>query len=146
MSTFKLHCAAKTAKFFLARKLPAKRCKNMQNMLKATQTMRQLLQTTQVQNNVLHTKSQNMHLHTRAQNRGSNRNQIFTGKALKHCQWAPFCLAGSSYWRKTFRPVLEVEPLPWPLIAPCHCQIWKWLAPPPLILAAPLCWTFHLAL
>ena len=77
VSTFKLHCAAKTAKFFLARKLPAKTCKNMQNTLKATQTMRQLLQTTQVQNNVLRTKSQNMRLHTRAQNRGSNRNQIF---------------------------------------------------------------------
>ena len=63
-STVKLHCTAKTAKFFLARKLPAKRAnQNMQNMLKATQTMRQLLQTTQVQNNVLPTKSQNMHSH-----------------------------------------------------------------------------------
>ena len=50
----------------------------MQNMLKATPTMWQLLQTMQVQNNVLPTKSQNMHLHTRAQNRGSHNNQIFT--------------------------------------------------------------------
>ena len=51
------------------------RKQNMQNTLKATQTIRQLLRTMQVQNNVLPTKSQNMHLHTRAQN---NRNQIFT--------------------------------------------------------------------
>ena len=78
VSTYKLHCAAKTAKFFLARKLTAKQVQNMQNMLKATPTMWQLLQTMQVQNNVLPTKSQNMHLRTRAQNRGSHRNQIFT--------------------------------------------------------------------
>ena len=45
VSTEKLHCTAKPAKFFSARKLPANKCKNMQSKLKATQIM-------QVQNNV----------------------------------------------------------------------------------------------
>ena len=49
VSTYKLHCTAKTAKFFSARKLKAKQVQNMQNMLKATQTMRKLLQTMQAQ-------------------------------------------------------------------------------------------------
>ena len=77
VSTYKLHCTAKTAKFFLARNSRQHKCKNMQNMLKATPTMWQLLQTMQMKNSVLPTKSQSMHLHTRAQNRGSYRNQIF---------------------------------------------------------------------
>ena len=64
VSTYKLHCTAKTAKFFLARKLTATQVqKNMQNMLKATPTMWQLLQTMQMKNSVLPTKSQSMHLH-----------------------------------------------------------------------------------
>ena len=49
VSTERLHCTAKPAKFFSARKLPANKCKNMQSKLKATQTM-------QVQNNVSPTR------------------------------------------------------------------------------------------
>ena len=78
-----LHC--KTAKFFSARKLQATNKCKMQNMLTATQTTRNLLQTMQAQNKILSTKSQNVLLHTRAQNRGSHRNQIFTLRA--HRSW-----------------------------------------------------------
>ena len=81
VSTYKLHCTAKTAKF-LARKLTAKQVQKHAEHAESNTDHVAATADHASENNVLPSKSQSMHLHTRAQNRGFHRNQIFAASAL----------------------------------------------------------------
>ena len=79
MSTYRLHCTAKTGKFFLARNSRQNKCRQKHAAHAESNTDHVAATADHAsENNVLPTKSKSMHLHTRAQNRGSHRNQIFT--------------------------------------------------------------------